>query len=66
MAPPVCGILANAMPFLPTGKLPADLLRSLLDAHAVPHDPRVIVGARVGEDAAVISATALSWPPPIL
>jgi len=49
----VCGILANAMPFLPTGKLPTDLLQSLLDAHAA-HDPRVIVGARVGEDAAVI------------
>ncbi len=41
------------MPFLPTGKLPADLLQSLLDAHAA-HDPRVVVGARVGEDAAVI------------
>jgi hydrogenase expression/formation protein HypE len=41
------------MPFLPTGKLPPELLRSVLDAHAV-HDPRVIVGARVGEDAAII------------
>ena len=41
------------MPFLPTGKLPPDLLQSVLDTHAV-HDPRVVVGARVGEDAAVI------------
>ncbi len=41
------------MPFLPTGKLPADLLQSVLDTHAV-HDPRVVVGARVGEDAAII------------
>ncbi|MGI8858267.1 MAG: AIR synthase family protein [Thermomicrobiales bacterium] len=41
------------MPFLPTGKLPADLLQSVLDAHAV-RDLRVVVGARVGEDAAVI------------
>lgn len=41
------------MPFLPTGKLPADLLQSVLTSHAV-HDPRVVVGARVGEDAAVI------------
>jgi len=41
------------MPFLPTGKLPADLLKAVLDTHVV-HDPRVVVGARVGEDAAVI------------
>ena len=41
------------MPFLPTGKLPANLLHDLLDRHAM-HDPRVVVGARVGEDAAVI------------
>jgi hydrogenase expression/formation protein HypE len=41
------------MPFLPTGKLPADLLHDLLDRHAA-HDPRVVVGARVGEDAAII------------
>jgi hydrogenase expression/formation protein HypE len=41
------------MPFLPTGKLPADLLQALLATH-VMHDPRVVVGARVGEDAAVI------------
>jgi hydrogenase expression/formation protein HypE len=41
------------MPFLPTGKLPPDLLRAVLAAH-VSDDPRVIVGARVGEDAAII------------
>ena len=41
------------MPLLPTGKLPADLLQAVLDKH-VRHDPRVFVGPRVGEDAAVI------------
>src|SRR3990172_4221442 len=38
---------------LKLGKLPPDLLRSLLSQ--VPADPRVVVGPRVGEDAAVIS-----------
>jgi hydrogenase expression/formation protein HypE len=38
---------------LPTGKLPAALLRQLLDEIEV-RDPRVLVGARVGEDAAVL------------
>jgi hydrogenase expression/formation protein HypE len=41
------------MSSLPSGKLPADLLRSLL-ARFTPNDPRVIVGPRVGVDAAVI------------
>ncbi|HEV3339958.1 MAG TPA: AIR synthase family protein [Pirellulales bacterium] len=41
------------MSSLPCGKLPADLLRSLLASFA-PHDPRVVVGPRVGVDAAVI------------
>jgi len=41
------------MPILPIGKLPADLLRTLL-ARYMPTDPRVIVGPRVGVDAAVI------------
>jgi hydrogenase maturation factor len=41
------------MPLLPIGKLPGDLLQAVLDKH-VPRDPRVIVGPRVGEDAAVI------------
>lgn len=35
------------------GKLPADHLARLLDRFS-PHDPRVIVGPRVGEDAAVL------------
>jgi hydrogenase maturation factor len=41
------------MPLLPLGKLPGDLLQAVLDKH-VSRDPRVIVGPRVGEDAAVI------------
>jgi hydrogenase expression/formation protein HypE len=41
------------MPFLPMGKLPAELLQSVLDKHA-SQDARVVVGPRVGEDAAVI------------
>jgi hydrogenase maturation factor len=41
------------MPFLPIGKLPGHLLQAVLDKH-VSGDPRVIVGPRVGEDAAVI------------
>ncbi len=40
-------------PGLPVGKLPADLLEALLSR--LPRtDPRVLVGPRVGEDAAVI------------
>ncbi len=38
---------------LPVGKLRAELLKSLLDKHPVG-DRRVLVGPRVGEDAAVI------------
>jgi hydrogenase expression/formation protein HypE len=41
------------MPLLPIGKLPGELLQSVLDKHAT-RDPRVVVGPRVGEDAAVI------------
>ena len=41
------------MPFLPVGKLRAPALQALLDQHPVK-DPRVVVGPRVGEDAAVI------------
>ncbi len=37
----------------PIGKLPAPALQALLDRHAVK-DPRVVVGPRIGEDAAVI------------
>jgi hydrogenase maturation factor len=43
------------MPPLPLGKLPGDVLQTILDKHA-PRDPRVVVGPRVGEDAAVIDA----------
>jgi hydrogenase maturation factor len=38
---------------LPVGKLRPALLASLLEGHA-PKDPRVVVGPRLGEDAAVI------------
>ena len=41
------------MPGLPVGKLRAELLERLFDKH-VPGDARVVVGPRVGEDAAVI------------
>lgn len=41
------------MSFLPVGKLPAATLQAILDRRA-PKDPRVVVGPRVGEDAAVI------------
>jgi hydrogenase expression/formation protein HypE len=40
---------------LPVGKLPAELLRSLLPADARRH-PRLLVGPEIGEDAAVIDA----------
>ena len=38
---------------LPAGKLPLPLLERLL-TRFVPHDPRIIVGPRTGEDAAVL------------
>jgi hydrogenase maturation factor len=41
------------MPALPVGKLRAAALQAMFDKHA-PKDPRVVVGPRVGEDAAVI------------
>jgi hydrogenase maturation factor len=41
------------MSFLPVGKLRAVTLQSLLDQHPVK-DSRVVVGPRVGEDAAII------------
>jgi hydrogenase expression/formation protein HypE len=41
------------MSFLPVGKLRAAMLQALFDQHPVK-DPRVVVGPRVGEDAAVI------------
>lgn len=42
-----------AEPVLPTGKLPLEMLQRLLVCCTV-EDPRVVVGARVGEDAAII------------
>jgi hydrogenase maturation factor len=41
------------MNVLPVGKLPPELLQALLDRHPVK-DPRVVVGPRLGEDAAVL------------
>jgi hydrogenase maturation factor len=41
------------MSFLPVGKLPAATLQAILERRATK-DPRVVVGPRVGEDAAVI------------
>jgi len=41
------------MSFLPVGKLRATMLQALFDQHPVKY-PRVVVGPRVGEDAAVI------------
>lgn len=38
---------------LAVGKLPAEMLQAILDRHP-PRDPRVVVGPRIGEDAAVI------------
>jgi hydrogenase expression/formation protein HypE len=42
----------DGSPLLPAGKLPLPLLDRLLTRFA-PHDPRIIVGPRMGEDAAV-------------
>ena len=40
---------------LPVGKLPLEHLRSLL-RHPPKHDPRLLIGPQIGEDAAVIDA----------
>src|SRR5258706_2118698 len=49
-----CSILPlAAMSRLPVGKLRADALRAIFEK-LKPRDPRVVVGPRVGEDAAVI------------
>src|SRR2546425_9699376 len=48
------GILrVTAMNCLPVGKLRAQALQAVFDKHPVK-DPRVVVGPKVGEDAAVI------------
>src|SRR5437667_8139173 len=52
-APGMRCILLGAMQFLPIGKLRADALQAIFDKHPLK-DPRVVVGPRVGEDAAVI------------
>ncbi len=39
---------------LPLGKLSSSLLEELLNAHFPLNDPRVVVGPKIGEDAAVI------------
>lgn len=44
-------MLDSTLP-LPAGKLPLPLLETLLTRFA-PHDPRIVVGPRAGEDAAV-------------
>jgi len=41
------------MPPFPVGKLPVEVLAKLLAQNQI-HDPRVLVGPRIGEDAAVI------------
>src|SRR3989449_579765 len=46
-------ILPVGMQFLPIGKLRADTLQAIFDRHQCT-DPRVVVGPRLGEDAAVI------------
>src|SRR5437870_10526850 len=46
-------ILPVGMQSLPIGKLRADTLQAIFDKHPLK-DPRVVVGPRVGEDAAVI------------
>ena len=49
----MCGILLCGMQFLPIGKLRAETLQAIFDKHQL-RDPRVVVGPRVGEDAAII------------
>ena len=46
--------MAEADGILPAGKLPHDVLQRLLTRHTGGQDPRLLVGAGVGEDAAVI------------
>src|SRR2546428_12876078 len=48
-------ILLGGMQFLQIGKLRAETLQAIFDKHPL-RDPRVVVGPRVGEDAAVIDA----------
>lgn len=48
------GVFSSAKKHLPVGKLPANLLEELLAKYSGISDPRVIIGPRVGEDAAVL------------
>src|SRR5436853_6721597 len=52
-APGMRCILLGGMQFLPIGKLGAETLQAIFDKHPL-RDPRVVVGPKVGEDAAVI------------
>jgi hydrogenase expression/formation protein HypE len=45
--------MSDSQPILAAGKVPADLLGSLLDRHRVA-DPRVLVGPGIGRDSAAI------------
>jgi hydrogenase expression/formation protein HypE len=47
------GVYSSGRMPLPAGKLPPDLLRSLLSS-VTPADPSVIVGPEIGEDAAIL------------
>src|SRR3989442_5903977 len=53
-APGMRCILLGGMQFLPIGKLGAETLQAIFDKHPL-RDPRVVVGPKVGEDAAVIA-----------
>jgi len=48
-------VIGQSNTALPTGKLPINHLRALL-ADLPKHDPRLVIGPQVGEDAAVIDA----------
>src|SRR5437867_742221 len=52
-APGMRCILLGGMQFLPIGKLGAETLQAIFDKHPL-RDPRVVVGPKVGADAAVI------------
>jgi len=51
----VSGMRRGQPKALPVGKLPLEHLRSLL-RHPPKHDPRLLIGPQIGEDAAVIDA----------
>ena len=59
------GVIRYGLP-LPVGKLPAEFMARGLDG-IVLHDPAVLVGAAIGEDAAVARRRGRTncscWPP---